>query len=115
MDKKYSDKNVRGQRSQQPARIYEKAHPRGLYYTQKSIDKYRNLTGSQRTFIDRELDDLKFGQNRTKSNLNNSELKQKIVFDQTDREVLITDILYRPYRQSRDYQKAQIRMTNMNN
>lgn len=115
MNKKYSDAKVRGERSNQAAKIGERTYPRGLYFTDAAWEKYKELTGSQRTFIDQELDDLKFGQNRTKSNLNNSELKQRIIFEESNCEVLITDIQYQPYRQSKNYQNAQNRMENMNN
>lgn len=64
MDKKYSDNEVRGERSSRPKQVEKQALT--LSFTKNAWDKYRQLTGSQKTFIDRELDDLKFNQNRQK-------------------------------------------------
>lgn len=64
MDKKYSDNKVRGERSSRPEQVEKQALI--LSFTKNAWDKYRQLTGSQKTFIDRELDDLKFNQNRQK-------------------------------------------------
>lgn len=73
------------------------------------------MTGSQKTFIDRELDNLKFNQDNSKNKMVNAELDQAIIFEKKDSEILVTDIVYEPYRESDQYKKAQIRMNNMNN
>lgn len=113
MDKKYSDNEVRGQRSSRPEQVEKQSLT--LSFTKNAWDKYRQLTGSQKTFIDRELDDLKFNQNRQKSKMVNAELDQALVFEKNDAEIVITDIVYEPYRESQEHKKAQIRMEDMNN
>ncbi|NRO50260.1 hypothetical protein [Lactobacillus helveticus] len=113
MDKKYSDNEVRGERSSRPEQVEKQALT--LSFTKNAWDKYRQLTGSQKTFIDRELDDLKFNQNRQKSKMVNAELDQALVFEKNDAEIVITDIVYEPYRESQEHKKAQIRMEDMNN
>lgn len=55
---------MRGERSSRPKQVEKQALT--LSFTKNAWDKYRQLTGSQKTFIDRELDDLKFNQNRQK-------------------------------------------------
>ena len=56
MDKKYSDNEVRGERSSRPEQVEKKGLV--LSFTKNAWEKYQQLTGSQKTFIDRELDDL---------------------------------------------------------
>ena len=51
------------------------------FFTKNAWDKYRQLTGAQKTFIDHELDYLKFNQNRQKSKQVNAELDQVLVFE----------------------------------
>lgn len=115
MDKKYSDSEVRGERSNHPENLNIKVKDSKLYFTQQAKEKYRELTGSQRTFIDRELDDLKFGHDNSKDKMVNYELDQALVWEKDDQAIIITDIVYQPYRDSKKYQKAQIRMKKMNN
>ena len=79
MDKKYSDNEVRGERSSRPEQVEKQALT--LSFTKNAWDKYWQLTGSQKTFTDRELDDLKFNQNRQKSKMVNAELDQALVFE----------------------------------
>ena len=66
--------------TQQPTRAGRKTSFNFKFY-KNAWDKYRQLTGSQKTFIDRELDDLKFNQNRQKSKMVNAELDQALVFE----------------------------------
>lgn len=113
MDKKYSDDKVRGERSSRPEQT--KKHELDLNFTRDAWEKYQQLTGSQKTFIDRELDNLKFNQDNSKNKMVNAELDQAIIFEKKDSEILVTDIVYEPYRESDQYKKAQIRMNNMNN
>ena len=115
MDKRYTDSQVRGERSNHPEEIKEKGQQMKLFFTEMATEKYKGLTGSQRTFIDRELDDLKFSRDNTASRRNNAELKQTIVFEKQSSSLMVTDILFEPYRKSSEYQQAQIRMENMNN
>ena len=115
MDKRYTDSQVRGERSNHPEEIKEKGQQMKLFFTEMATEKYKWLTGSQRTFIDRELDDLKFSRDNTASRRNNAELKQTIVFEKQSSSLMVTDILFEPYRKSSEYQQAQIRMENMNN
>ena len=67
MDKKYSDNEVRGERSSRPEQVEKKGLV--LSFTKNAWEKYQQLTGSQKTFIDRELDDLKFKRNNQKSKM----------------------------------------------
>lgn len=113
MDKKYSDNKVRGERSSRPEQAEKKQI--ALSFTQGAWKKYQQLTGSQKTFIDQELDDLKFERNRKKSKMVNAELDQALVYEEKDSEIVITDIVYEPYRESKQHKRAQIRMENMNN
>ena len=113
MDKKYSDNEVRGERSSRPEQVEKKGLV--LSFTKNAWEKYQQLTESQKTFIDRELDDLKFKRNNQKSKMVNAELDQALVFEKNGAEIVITDIVYEPYRESEEHKKAQIRMENMNN
>lgn len=113
MNKRYSDNKVRGERSSRPEQP-EKGQV-ALSFTKDAWKKYQQLTGSQKTFIDRELDDLKFKRNNQKNKMINAELDQALVFEKNDTEIIITDIVYEPYRESEEHKKAQIRMENMNN
>lgn len=115
MDKKYADSEVRGERSNHPENLDIKAENGELYFTEQAKGKYQELTGSQRTFIDRELDDLKFGHDNAKDKMVNYELDQALVWERKDQAIIITDIVYQPYRDSKKYKKAQIRMKDMNN
>lgn len=67
-----------------------------------------------KTFIDRELDDLKFNQDTTINKKVNAELDQAIVFERNDHEIIITDIVAQPTRDSQEYRRAQIRMDRQN-
>lgn len=49
------------------------------------------------------------------SRKDNSELQQEIVFEEQNNQVIVTDILYDDYRNSKEYKKVQVRMYDMNN
>ena len=85
-----------------------------LSFTKQSANKYHGLTSSQRTCIDREIDDLKFNQNTIINKKVNAELDQAISYERESNEIVITDIIYQPHRQSNEYKKAQLRMDKMN-
>lgn len=112
--KKYSDSEVRGERSSHPEDVEQGKKQRELFFTEQAKKKYEILTGSQKTFIDRELDDLKSKEDRQDSHQDNANLKQKIIFEKAGADILVTDILYDAYRETDDYQEAQMRMDEMN-
>lgn len=85
-----------------------------LRYTKQAKEKYRGLTGSQRSFVDQGLDQLKQSDHVIQK-LENKELGLTIVCEQRDDEILITDILYEAYRKTDNYRDAQERMNNWNN
>ncbi|EST03604.1 hypothetical protein CP352_00450 [Lactobacillus sp. UMNPBX1] len=114
MKKRYIDDDVRGQRSEHPDKIGEFNRKMILSFTKAAADKYHQLTSSQKTFIDRELDDLKFNQNSTINKKVNAELDQAIVFERNDHEIIVTDIIAQPTRDSQEYRRAQIRMNRQN-
>ena len=114
MKKRYIDDDVRGQRSEHPDKIGEFNRKMILSFTKAAADKYHQLTSSQKTFIDRELDDLKFNQNTIINKKVNAELDQAISYERESNEIVITDIIYQPHRQSNEYKKAQLRMDKMN-
>ena len=105
MDKKYTDSEVRGERSDHPDKSYAADEVRKLFFTENAQKKYDILTGSQKTFIDRELDDLRLSRSSSVSRKDNSELQQKIVFEEQNNQVIVTDILYDDYRNSKEYKK----------
>ena len=113
--KMYTDSEIRGERSKHPDDVEQGKKQRELFFTENAKKKYEVLTGSQRTFIDRELDDLKSKENREDSHQDNADLEQKIVFEKDGTNILVTDILYDAYRKSDEYQEAQTRMDEMNN
>lgn len=115
MNKKYTDSEVRGERGNHPDKSYEADEVRELFFTENAKKKYDILTGSQKTFIDRELDDLRLSRSSSESHKDNTDLKQKIIFEEQNNQVIVTDILYDDYRNSKQYKKAQIRMYDMNN
>ena len=115
MEKRYTDSEVRGERSDHPDKSYASDEVKELFFTENAKKKYDILTGSQKTFIDRELDDLRLSRSSSESRKDNSELKQKIGFEEQNNQVTVTDILYDEYRNSKEYKKAQIRMYDMNN
>ena len=115
MDKKYTDIEVRGERSDHPDKSYAADEVRKLFFTENAKKKYDILTGSQKTFIDRELDDLRLSRSSSVSRKDNSELQQEIVFEEQNNQVIVTDILYDDYRNSKEYKKAQVRMYDINN
>ena len=104
MDKQYSDDDVRGQRS--ILTDNDKNAVKELIFTENAKKHYEVLTGSQKTFINRELDDLKLGKD---------ELNQRIIYKEEGNQIIITDFLFDAYRDTEQYKKAQIRMNNMNN
>ena len=114
MEKRYIDNDIRGQRSEHPDKIGEFRREMILSFTPEAAEKYHQLTSSQKTFIDRELDDLKFNQDTTINKEVNAELDQAIVFERNDQEIIITDIIAQPTRDSHEYQRAQIRMDRQN-
>lgn len=85
-----------------------------LRYTKQAKEKYRGLTGSQRSFVDQGLDQLKQSDHVIQK-LENKELGLTIVCEQRDDEILITDILYEAYRKTDNYRDVQERMNNWNN
>lgn len=86
-----------------------------LRYTERAKEKYDGLTGSQRTFVDQGLDLLKTNDNCFNRHVINTELGITILFESNNNSILITDILYEPYRKSTEYQDAQQRMDEWNN
>lgn len=114
MEKRYIDNDIRGQRSEYPDKIGEFRRETILSFTPEAAEKYHQLTSSQKTFIDRELDDLKFNQDTTINKKVNAELDQAIVFERNDHEIIITDIVAQPTRDSQGYRRAQIRMNRQN-
>lgn len=40
----------------------------------------------------------------------NAELDQALVFEKNDAEIVITDIVYEPYRESQEHKKAQMKI-----
>lgn len=113
MDKQYSDNDVRGQRS--ILTDNDKNAVKELIFTENAKKHYEILTGSQKTFINRELDDLKLGKDSFKSREVNSELNQRIIYKEEGNQIIITDFLFDAYRGTEQYKKSQIRMNNMNN
>ena len=85
-----------------------------LSFTKLAKEKYEGLTGSQQTFVDQGLDQLKQGKSLT-NRLENKDLNLTIICENSDKEDLITDIKYSPYRQSDNYEAAQKRMNDWNN
>ena len=114
LEKRYMDNEVRGQRSNNPEKIDNDRRSIMLSFTKQAANKYHGLTSSQRTFIDREIDDLKFNQNTIINKKVNAELDQAISYERESNEIVITDIIYQPHRQSNEYKKAQLRMDKMN-
>lgn len=112
--KKYPDSEIRGERSSHPENTEQEEKKRELFFTEKAKEKYELLTGSQKTFIDRELDDLKSKEDRQDSHQDNAELDQKIIFQKDGTNILVTDILHDEYRKSDEYQETQTRMDEMN-
>lgn len=114
LEKRYMDNEVRGQRSNNPEKIDNDRRSIMLSFTKQAANKYHGLTSPQRTFIDREIDDLKFNQNTIINKKVNAELDQAISYERESNEIAITDIIYQPHRQSNEYKKAQLRMDKMN-
>lgn len=114
LEKRYMDNEVRGQRSNNPEKIDNDRRSIMLSFTKQAANKYHGLTSSRRTFIDREIDDLKFNQNTIINKKVNAELDQAISYERESNEIAITDIIYQPHRQSNEYKKAQLRMDKMN-
>lgn len=85
-----------------------------LKYTLTAKEKYDNLTGSQRKFVDQGLDQLK-EEELISQEIENKELGLKISCEQNGEEILIKDISYQNYRKTNDYQNAQQRMNDWNN
>lgn len=85
-----------------------------LRYTPAAKKNYDNLTGSQRRFVDEGLDQLK-NADLISQEIENKELGLSISCKQNGDEVLITDISYRDYRKTDNYQDAQQRMNDWNN
>lgn len=85
-----------------------------LRYTAAAKEKYDNLTGSQRKFVDEGLDQLKKAE-LISQEIENKELGLTISCEQNGDEVLIKDIAYRNYRKTDNYQDAQQRMNDWNN
>lgn len=114
--KTFSDNEVRGERSHRNlSDKWSKQKMKQLRYTENAKEKYNGLTGSQRTFVDKDLDQLKNDDNNLTSHVINTELGITILFESNETAILITDILYEPYRQSAAYQDAQQRMDDWNN
>lgn len=80
-----------------------------LRYTKQAKEKYRGLTGSQRSFVDQGLYQLKQSDHVIRK-LENKDLGLTIVCEQHADMVLIKDILYEAYRKSDNYRDAQKRM-----
>lgn len=85
-----------------------------LRYTKQAKEKYRGLTGSQRSFVDQGLDQLKQSDHVIQK-IENKDLGITIICEQNEDEILITDILYAAYRKSDNYRDAQERMNDWNN
>lgn len=85
-----------------------------LRYTKQAKEKYRGLTGSQRSFVDQGLDQLKQSDHVIRK-LENKDLGLTIVCEQHADMVLIKDILYEAYRKSDNYRDEQKRMNDWNN
>lgn len=58
---------------------------------------------------------MRLSRSSSVSRKDNSELQQEIVFEEQNNQVIVTDILYDDYRNSKEYKKAQVRMYDMNN
>lgn len=58
---------------------------------------------------------MRLSRSSSVSHKDNSELQQEIVFEEQNNQVIVTDILYDDYRNSKEYKKAQVRMYDMNN
>lgn len=85
-----------------------------LRYTQQAKEKYRGLTGSQRSFVDQGLDQLKQSDHVIQK-IENKDLGITIICEQHIDMILIKDILYEAYRKTGNYQDAQKRMNDWNN
>lgn len=57
---------------------------------------------------------MKFNQNSTINKKVNAELDQAIVFERNDHEIIVTDIIAQPTRDSQEYRRTQIRMNRQN-
>lgn len=115
-EKTFSDNEVRGERSHRNlSDKWSKQKMKQLRYTESAKEKYNGFTGSQRTFVDKDFDQLKNDDDNFNSHVINTELGITILFESNETAILITDILYKPYRQSAAYQDAQQRMNDWNN